>query len=64
MDKDKIVNILKEADKLSVKEQQNRELPHFINISGNKISINSSLAIIALIAFIVFLTTLLVFFSK
>ncbi len=63
MDKDKIVNILKEADKLSAKEQQNRELPHFINISGNKISINSSLAIIALIAFIVFLTVL-VFFSK
>ena len=63
MDKDKIVNILKEADKLSAKEQQNRELPHFINISGNKISINSSLAIIALIAFIVFLT-ILVFFSK
>lgn len=63
MDKDKIVNILKEADKLSAKEQQNRELPHFINISGNKISINSPLAIIALIAFIVFLTVL-VFFSK
>lgn len=63
MDKDKIVNILKEADKLSAKEQQNRELIHFINISGNKISINSSPAIIALIALIVFLTVL-VFFSK
>lgn len=63
MDKDKIVNILKEADKLSAKEQQNRELTHFINISGNKISINSSPAIIALIALIIFLTVL-VFFSK
>lgn len=64
MDKDKIVNILKEADKLSAKEQQNRELPHFINISGNKISINSSPVIIALIALIIFLAALLVFFSK
>lgn len=64
MDKDKIVSILKEADKLSAKEQQNRELAHFINVSGNKISINSSPAIMALIALIIFLTALLVFFSK
>lgn len=64
MDKDKIVNILKEADKLSTKEQKNRELSHSINISGNKISINSSPAIIALIALIIFLAALLVFFSR